>query len=160
MYERAGLLGFEFIGLRFFDLARCFIDLFVALYFFEIFLLERFHLEFFGFSKNLEQRVHGGFFIEPIGRDGLEMEQRVGGFSDISIGELIVGKPVDKVESVVKRRGAGLGLWREVSNVSVKAGLFVMESEIGIFEVGLMSLSWDVNELVEFMAAFSFDFGG
>ncbi len=160
MDERAGFLGFEFIGLRVLDLARCLIDLFVGLDFFENFFLERFHLEFFGFSKNLEQRVRGGFFIELIGRDSSEMEQGVGGFSDISIGELIVGKPVDKVESVVQRRRAGLGLWREFSNISVKAGLFVMESEIGVFEVGLMSLSWDVNELVEFMAGFSFDFGG
>ncbi len=95
-------------------------------------------MELFGFLIDLEQRVHG-FFIESIGSEATEIEQRVGGFSGISIWELIVGQSVDKVESVVKGRGAGLGLWREVSNVSIKAGLFVVESEIGVFEVGLMS---------------------
>jgi hypothetical protein len=101
MDERASLLGMEFIGLRVFDLASGFlkfldlasgvldlamgfIDLFVGLYIFEYFLLERFHLEFFGFLINLEQRVHG-FFIEAIGREASEIEQRVGGFSGISI---------------------------------------------------------------------------
>jgi hypothetical protein len=34
-----------------------------------------------------------------------------------------------------------------------------MESEVGVFNGGFASLGWDVNELIEFVAAFSVDFG-
>ena len=48
---------------------------------------------------------------------------------------------------------------RLVSDISVETGLFVMESEVGVFNGGFASLGWDVNELIEFVAAFSVDFG-